>query len=84
MNLETVNAIEQNDWPAIIETIKASGSTAPDGGKWTYQKIGAAVGLSKTTIGKLAVEDIPDPRDMPGQKLIELYVLATSNQPVEG
>ena len=80
LNLETVDEIKQTDWPAVIEAIQKSGTLNPDGEKWTYARIGKAVGLSKTTIGKLANEELPDPRELAGSKLKELYFLATSNQ----
>jgi len=83
ISLKTVEAIKQTDWPTVIEEIQRSGTLTPDGEKWTYERIGKAVGLSKTTIGKLVKGDLEDPRELAGNKLKELYFLAIASHDEE-
>jgi hypothetical protein len=73
-HLEVIDQIKQTDWPELIKEIQDT--RTPDGKKWTYDRIGEAVGLSKTSIGKLVSGEIPDPRALAGKKLEQLHRFA--------
>ncbi len=62
------------NWVQLIKTIMESGTLAPDGNKWTYERIGNVVGLSKSAVGRLAIGTKQDAYFTPGKKLVDLLL----------
>lgn len=65
------------NWQNMIKSIQESGIPAPGGGKWSYERIGKEIGLSKAAVGRLAIGTKADIYFTPGKALVDLYLKIT-------